>query len=887
MPILTRNASKKQKLEPSSSQEPQNSQKVPQKRMKIWGRGAKAAVSADAAHEAPKLTGTDPRNRTTKVEARILPLAAAASLPLTSVSSTTPMAPITKPLKGHKRFSADLRELKTGRSSDLDRGIWSVQSFRSGEDDGSVEFELVDSRDQIRIVVYLLCSDTSEYPSTHSFFCHSPDPRNYREQMQEICDEVLSIQPSTIREVAKHFLIRISCDEDEDDDEDDHDEDIAINESIVSLKPEISRSALRRDFEGAYAAGYTPGIIWSSSSEFILTVSVPVVELTEKIPAHALMSWDSQFLLPCQHLVLVMTGFRGVYPPIRSDGTLTTTALCSGASLKFNVGFSRKYKPSKEHVSASLRQYGLQLNQSDLKNELAEDYIDVDEEFDNNTFDKTSLSSSLESLFDEHFLPLLRLRQEFKLGWAAAEELHWNSRALQESPAHVVTKMQEELWQIDEEEQRLAASRNLPHDPLESQDGRINLLETAFAYFLRRLTLCSRYCVVCHKKIDTDFEALKPYVCNSGLCAYQYYSLNFGPSLEYDICKNTEMVDLLVSLAYSAAAGGALDEPLPRGLSLKVPNLNPTTGELTDNSLRDFDTLDITEMRLVIKYLIDALPPIKDMKKHLEKRVSAGTNRPKLKDFDPDILPAAWSILRWCVASCTAHLQELTEEEDLVQNISSEWRQFRFTVGAPDKEAKFRDALEKETTGDANAKRYPTLYAFHGSPLRNWHSIIRHGLWYKTIAHGRSYGNGVYFAHDGTTSTGYAAASGACWPNSTTCPTICVALAEIINVPHKFTSSSPYYVVQNTEWIMCRYLLVKNINDPVHTTVVIPKLKELPKVPFMVHDSKRQPLLGGAKVEIPQPSYKLQKLLALCKKEYTPPYLDDEDRAVFNAPIET
>jgi hypothetical protein len=41
-------------------------------------------------------------------------------------------------------------------------------------------------------------------------------------------------------------LIRISCDEDEDDDEDDHDEDIAINGSIVSLKPEISRSALRR-----------------------------------------------------------------------------------------------------------------------------------------------------------------------------------------------------------------------------------------------------------------------------------------------------------------------------------------------------------------------------------------------------------------------------------------------------------------------------------------------------------------------------------------------------------------------------------------------------------------------------------------------------------------
>ena len=50
------------------------------------------------------------------------------------------------------------------------------------------------------------------------------------------------------------------------------------------------------------------------------------------------------------------------------------------------------------------------------------------------------------------------------------------------------------------------------------------------AHFLSQL--CSRYCVVCHKGIGNDFEALKPYVCNSGLCAYQYYSLNFGPSLE-------------------------------------------------------------------------------------------------------------------------------------------------------------------------------------------------------------------------------------------------------------------------------------------------------------------------------------------------------------------
>jgi ubiquitin-conjugating enzyme E2 Q len=35
------------------------------------------------------------------------------------------------------------------------------------------------------------------------------------------------------------------------------------------------------------------------------------------------------------------------------------------------------------------------------------------------------------------------------------------------------------------------------------------------------------------------------------------------------------------------------------------------------------------------------------MKKHLEKKVKAGKVKPKLKDMDPAILPAAWLLLRW------------------------------------------------------------------------------------------------------------------------------------------------------------------------------------------------------------------------------------------------
>ena len=47
--------------------------------------------------------------------------------------------------------------------------------------------------------------------------------------------------------------------------------------------------------------------------------------------------------------------------------------------------------------------------------------------------------------------------------------------------------------------------------------------------------LCPRYCLVCHQQLQEDLDALKPYVCSSKLCTYQYYNLNRGPSLEVRI----------------------------------------------------------------------------------------------------------------------------------------------------------------------------------------------------------------------------------------------------------------------------------------------------------------------------------------------------------------
>lgn len=64
--------------------------------------------------------------------------------------------------------------------------------------------------------------------------------------------------------------------------------------------------------------------------------------------------------------------------------------------------------------------------------------------------------------------------------------------------------------------------------------------------------------------------------------------------LQYEICHNLPTVDLLVSLAYSAAVGGVLEDPLPINLGLRVKS--PSTGSAASglgvDGLCDFDALD-------------------------------------------------------------------------------------------------------------------------------------------------------------------------------------------------------------------------------------------------------------------------------------------------------
>ena len=144
-----------------------------------------------------------------------------------------------------------------------------------------------------------------------------------------------------------------------------------------------------------------------------------------------------------------------------------------------------------------------------------------------------------------------------------------------------------------------------------------------------------------------------------------------------------------------------------------------------------------------------------------------------------------------------------------------DYMQFRFAMGAPDKEQRF--ITEVRNTTQRLSLKHPTIFAWHGSPLANWHMIIREGLHFKNADHGRAYGDGVYHAKDAATSTGYSGYPGygaggtgrGSWPSSVLRITSALALNEIVNAPAEFQSQNPFYVVKQLDWIQTRYLFVQ------------------------------------------------------------------------------
>lgn len=205
--------------------------------------------------------------------------------------------------------------------------------------------------------------------------------------------------------------------------------------------------------------------------------------------------------------------------------------------------------------------------------------------------------------------------------------------------------------------------------------------------------------------------------------------------------------------------------PAPTPATTPPPSSSTPAKMIFYNS--NFDELEDGEKAETIVMLLDTLPSIIDLRSYLIQQSRYG--EPKLAAWKERVSPAAVGLLRWIIASnrsCIVQVDKCAGQSNAdaiaakvrlnqrVSNISEDWVQFRFAQGSPDKEQRFLKALQEEQTNfDV---RYPTIFAWHGSPLANWHSIIRTGLDFKETLHGRAFGNGVYHSQDQGTSIAYA-----------------------------------------------------------------------------------------------------------------------------------
>ncbi|KAF2493350.1 hypothetical protein BU16DRAFT_465013 [Lophium mytilinum] len=227
---------------------------------------------------------------------------------------------------------------------------------------------------------------------------------------------------------------------------------------------------------------------------------------------------------------------------------------------------------------------------------------------------------------------------------------------------------------------------------------------------------------------------------------------------------------------------------------------------------QNFDELHEFYKRQAIYSLLDCLPSVADMRLYLLRKAQSGLNT-----WVDRISPAALGILRWIIASNRACIMQVDYSTDPKGKKGEErlygmagYTQFRFAMGAPDKERRFITAVR--STSDRLKLKYPTMFAWHGSPLQNWHSIIREGLHFNHTAHGRAYGHGVYHSLEYNTSMGYCGygyTTTSAWPLSELKVSSAIALNEIVNAPKEFVSSSPHMVVAQLDWIQTRYLFVK------------------------------------------------------------------------------
>jgi ubiquitin-conjugating enzyme E2 Q len=915
-----------------------------------------------------------------------------------------------------KQFRADLHKAQESVAPP------GAHNIRAGDDDGQFDFEFTDaaSGGASCVNITAVVTDLGDYPSSHEYmlFCGEDAPHHIAKTLQEVRNTGRKTVYDLIQ-VVSASLCALTPDSDGDlpmgesvsDDDEQYDEDEDADDiygdddeafsfggpvptaatAHLPTTPQANaankgdrsfRDRVRSDLHAAKEAGFRVGHLGSLLEGYSSFVTVSIRMSKLGISEEAMQAWKVD---PTEYLILVIQ-----YP----NGYKTNEQFQAYDSirLKPNIGMrvfaGKRYKPTLQEAIKAFTKA-----RKDRTSGGGDTNDRTDTAHEESSIHETFISRPLSTLLEENLVPILRFRST-GMDWGGSEA--WNNDIQKESSiVHGDPNVVPDKYYEPE-----AVSKLLPNVMHGDQYRQRDIVKYSFPTLAMQLALrhfvrCTEFCLVCHCKLDSELEAIKPYVCERPLCLFQYMSLGFGPSIEHEIITQPYVVDLLISFCYSSANSRKLKE-FPDGLNLMGPplawqdapkswtgydtpsqeqnrtekpgtlgiyevgfdrarreiiffnrpnggcpvargqwivirsssettggigeelhcrvsetNFYPTlsvdepvvvpitpTGMASANAnggattpvvasapvsptstprwtpasfsaySQDFDDLNQTEKCQAICKLLDTLPTVDEMRKYLSQH-----HPTDLRSWVERMPRDATNLLRWIIASNRACIMQVEAEggENAKGTISHKeerlhgadgYMQFRFAMGAPDKESRFVSEVRK-TTDRLNLK-YPTIFAWHGSPLFNWHMIIREGLHFKNADHGRAYGNGVYHAKDAATSTGYSGMGGhgygynaGGWSKSMLRISTALALNEIVNAPGEFVSSKPYYVVSQLDWVQTRYLLVKCAPTDEN---IKPGVEVMPKEvhPQDPHQTPKGPM--GGPIAIPASAIKSGRL---------------------------
>ncbi|XP_074862809.1 protein mono-ADP-ribosyltransferase PARP6 isoform X3 [Carettochelys insculpta] len=232
-------------------------------------------------------------------------------------------------------------------------------------------------------------------------------------------------------------------------------------------------------------------------------------------------------------------------------------------------------------------------------------------------------------------------------------------------------------------------------------------------YAEQRIPTLNEYCVVCDEQhVFQNGSMLKPAVCTRELCVFSFYTLGVMSGAAEEVATGAEVVDLLVAMCRAALES-------PRKSIIFEPY--PSVVDPSDPKTLAFNPKKKNYERL--QKALDSVMSIREMTQdHLQQPV------PHCQAASQQ--GTCFSLPRQLKFMHTSH-------------------QFLLLSSPPAKEARFRTAK----------KLYGSTFAFHGSHIENWHSILRNGLvnasYTKLQLHGAAYGKGIYLSPISSISFGY------------------------------------------------------------------------------------------------------------------------------------